>query len=217
MRNTDLIEIRVFSDDPSEAAKLANAIAESYREYRSSTIPAEIVDKAVPGLRPVRPNKPLNIALGILGGMLLALVAGAGMAGLVAWIGQKIAGDRCAPGNGCRASSGCYLRWTLVAPRGPSTSSRAFCGWESAGSYLFWRWARICLGVEGVLFLIHYYFRLGPAPPQVPAWVSVSILRLGWLLIVPIPYIPRWVFILLALASICALLWPRKATAPNPC
>ncbi|MCX6921916.1 MAG: hypothetical protein NT154_01665, partial [Verrucomicrobia bacterium] len=78
VRATDLIEIRAFSHDPAEAAKLANAIADTYREYRSSAFSVEIVDKAVPGLRPVRPNKPANIMFGVLGGMLLALVAGAG-------------------------------------------------------------------------------------------------------------------------------------------
>jgi len=34
VRNTSLIEIRVFSDDRDEAAKLANAVAEVYRDYR---------------------------------------------------------------------------------------------------------------------------------------------------------------------------------------
>ncbi len=34
VRNTSLIEIRVFSDNAEEAAKLANAIAEEYRDYR---------------------------------------------------------------------------------------------------------------------------------------------------------------------------------------
>lgn len=34
VRNTSLIEIRVFSDDADEAARLANAIAEKYRDYR---------------------------------------------------------------------------------------------------------------------------------------------------------------------------------------
>jgi drug/metabolite transporter (DMT)-like permease len=79
------------------------------------------------------------------------------------------------------------------------------------------RWTRICLGVEGVLFLIYYYFRQGPAPPQIPAWVSMTILRLGWFIAGPVPQILRWVFIVLALASVCALLWPRKETAVNPC
>jgi capsular polysaccharide biosynthesis protein len=88
-RNTGLIEIHAFSDNASEAAELANAVAQSYREYRSGTTPADIVDMAVPGLRPVRPNKPRNIALGIIGGMFLALVAAAAMAGIVVWIEGK--------------------------------------------------------------------------------------------------------------------------------
>jgi len=33
-RNTKLIDIRVSSDDPNEAARLANAIAQAYQEYR---------------------------------------------------------------------------------------------------------------------------------------------------------------------------------------
>jgi uncharacterized protein involved in exopolysaccharide biosynthesis/beta-lactamase regulating signal transducer with metallopeptidase domain len=34
VRNTSLIEIRVFSDKPEEAAMIANAIAEAYQDYR---------------------------------------------------------------------------------------------------------------------------------------------------------------------------------------
>jgi len=146
VRNTSLIEIRVYSEKADEAARLANAIAEVYREHRQEqrrqlslggikaleqgheqnkakiqavqaeiaalshpqshqdtnrlaearrrleslqrwddvlamkitsektdlSLPAtrmvEIVDKAVPGLRPVRPNKPLNISIAIVVG-----------------------------------------------------------------------------------------------------------------------------------------------------
>lgn len=35
-RNAKLIEIRVISDEPAEAAQLANAIAETYRQYREN-------------------------------------------------------------------------------------------------------------------------------------------------------------------------------------
>lgn len=100
VRGTTLIEIRAFSDDASEAAKLANAVVDTYREARSSAFSIEIVDKAVPGLRPLRPNKPLNIALGILGGLLLALVAGAGIAGIAAWLGRRSRGTGAPPGTG---------------------------------------------------------------------------------------------------------------------
>ncbi|MDB6019650.1 MAG: ywqD 2 [Pedosphaera sp.] len=34
VRNTELIEIRVYSDDKKEAADIANAVAESYKKYR---------------------------------------------------------------------------------------------------------------------------------------------------------------------------------------
>jgi capsular polysaccharide biosynthesis protein len=90
VRNTSLIEIRAFSDEPAEAAKLANAVAETYRDWsQSHKIMVEIVDRAYPGVRPVRPNKPLNIALGVIIGMFLAVVAGAGMAGIAALIRNK--------------------------------------------------------------------------------------------------------------------------------
>src|SRR6266850_8999 len=36
VRNTSFIEIRVFSDKPEEAAKIANAVAEAYREHRQN-------------------------------------------------------------------------------------------------------------------------------------------------------------------------------------
>ena len=79
------------------------------------------------------------------------------------------------------------------------------------------RWARICLGVEGVLLLVYYYFRYGFPLPHWAAGVHTVILRLGLILTGVVPYVTRWVFIALALASVCALFWPRKATATNPC
>jgi uncharacterized protein involved in exopolysaccharide biosynthesis len=99
-RSAGLIGIRVFSEDASEAAELANAVAQSYREYRSRIIPTDIVDRAVPGLRPVRPNRPLNIALGIIGGMVLALAAGAAMAGIAVWIRRRSRGTGGPPETG---------------------------------------------------------------------------------------------------------------------
>ena len=46
------------------------------------TAPVEIVDNAIPGMKPVRPNKPLHIALGAIGGMMVALLIG-GIAALI--------------------------------------------------------------------------------------------------------------------------------------
>ncbi|MCX6926481.1 MAG: Wzz/FepE/Etk N-terminal domain-containing protein [Verrucomicrobia bacterium] len=104
VRNSDLIEIRAFSENPSEAAALANAIAKSYREYRAGIARADIVDNAVPGLRPVRPNKPLNIALGIALGLMIGSVAGLAVAWVVARFGRKSRGLG-TPSDWCCCSS----------------------------------------------------------------------------------------------------------------
>ena len=57
----------------------------------------EIMDRAVPGVRPVRPNKPLNLFLGAVMGMVL----GSGVAGIVAWwihrLRRKAAGNPAMP------------------------------------------------------------------------------------------------------------------------
>lgn len=86
VRNTMLISITVYSDDKMEAAQIANEIADSYRNYRLQTyngslsLPESLVqvtDPAEPGRAPVKPNKPLNIALGLLfGGVIGALLGG---------------------------------------------------------------------------------------------------------------------------------------------
>ena len=74
VRNTNLIAIRVFGEKRDEPAQIANAIAESYRKHwlenhpKSAVSTVEIVDTAIPALKPVRPNKVLNISLGILAG-----------------------------------------------------------------------------------------------------------------------------------------------------
>jgi len=91
VRNTTLIEIRAFSEEPDEAAKLANTIAEVFREFTLSStgdIQAQVVDAAVPSLAPVRPNKPLNIGLAIVIGTLLGLVMGAGSVWIASLTGQ---------------------------------------------------------------------------------------------------------------------------------
>ena len=151
VRNTSLLEITVYSEDKDEAAKIANTIAEAYKDYRQNqlrrmtqggvkaleekydeqqmkiqkvqaqlaglarepspqnsnrwdnlkseldhlqefgrtlylkiasekvdlalpkTMMVEILDQAVPGRYPVRPNKPLNIFLGLVLGGLVGL------------------------------------------------------------------------------------------------------------------------------------------------
>jgi capsular polysaccharide biosynthesis protein len=113
VRGTKLIAITVYSEDRKEAAQIANAITESYKNYRMelqaelvakkvAALPAgpekqaaeleaqkpkqmlvQITDQAEPGRAPVAPNKPLNITLGVVFGILAATVIG-GIAVLVA-------------------------------------------------------------------------------------------------------------------------------------
>ena len=93
--NTSVIEIRVYGEKPEEAAKVANSIAVAYRDHWNHLDPAaslsngphvEILDRAVPGFRPIRPNKPLNITLGVLIGLVLGFLAGAG----AWWVGLQV-------------------------------------------------------------------------------------------------------------------------------
>lgn len=84
--NSKLIAVTVYSDDKLEAAKIANTIAGSYRDYRLESyagpkLPVQpnlvqITDPAEPGLSPVRPNKTLNIFIGAIFGVFLGLIAG---------------------------------------------------------------------------------------------------------------------------------------------
>jgi capsular polysaccharide biosynthesis protein len=70
LSSTSLIEIKAFSEQPQEAADIANALA------RASRPQAEIIDEAAPAKVPARPNKPLNITLGVLVGVALGSLAG---------------------------------------------------------------------------------------------------------------------------------------------
>ena len=104
-RNTKLVDITVYSEDRKEAAQIANAITESYRDYRDKTgagklgsqIPkpsmVTVIDPAQPGMKPVRPNRPLNITLGVVIGILLGLMMGAGAAGIASLLGRRLHGD----------------------------------------------------------------------------------------------------------------------------
>lgn len=85
VQNASIVQIRVFSENPVEAASIANAIAKGYLEETeapTSAIKATLIDPARPGPRPVQPNKPKNIILGVLVGGVLGLVAGS----LGAWL-----------------------------------------------------------------------------------------------------------------------------------
>ena len=76
LTGTTILQITATSPDPQVAADYANAVAESlvdYVEAQNGIFVVTVLDPAgVPG-RPVSPDIPLNLALGILGGMLLGV------------------------------------------------------------------------------------------------------------------------------------------------
>jgi hypothetical protein len=76
-RNTSLIEIGVYDSEPGRAARVANAIAESYRrnsEQWNSGTRVFIIDRATPTQNAIRPNIPLNMTLGLALGLPVAAI-----------------------------------------------------------------------------------------------------------------------------------------------
>lgn len=109
-RNASIMEIRAFSDNPEEAAQLANGVAESYRDYRAKeglrsgealpiSRPVAIIDSAVPDNVPVRPNKPLNFVIGALVGILIGSIVATLILGIVASLRKNRNPAQC-PQNG---------------------------------------------------------------------------------------------------------------------
>jgi capsular polysaccharide biosynthesis protein len=103
-RGTKLIDITLYSEDRNEAARIANSVAEAYQDYsRDSRKAAQapvnplaivdqpnlLIDVAVPGQTPVRPNKPLNLFIGAVAGTLLGSIAGGIISGLASASGRK--------------------------------------------------------------------------------------------------------------------------------
>jgi uncharacterized protein involved in exopolysaccharide biosynthesis len=105
LRNTELTEIRAYSRIPVEAAELANAIAETgitnavYTRVQAHNDTPLIIDQAVPGLRPVRPNKTLNFTLGALVGTVLGIMAGGVGARLAFGYSRQNRPEAANPGN----------------------------------------------------------------------------------------------------------------------
>jgi MFS family permease len=99
VRNTSLIDINVFDELPGEAAELANAVVDCYVEFRQQQVRAyleaaktrsatdlvvageprlqqvQIIERAQPPIRPIRPNRLLNLFIGAVLGVALGLVA----------------------------------------------------------------------------------------------------------------------------------------------
>ena len=84
-----------YSDDPKEAAQMANALAVAYRQSRNAAAPpvladvspvaktstelVQILDEAQPMSHPCKPNVPFNLAIGAVANIFAGLLA-AGLA-----------------------------------------------------------------------------------------------------------------------------------------
>ncbi len=87
---TDVIEIRVYDRSATDCAQLANEIAEAAVRQ---TPKIRILERAVPPLKPSRPNKPLNLALGAAVGVFLGTMAGGVGAKLAVGFGIDVAAE----------------------------------------------------------------------------------------------------------------------------
>ena len=88
MRNTSLVEIRVYSASDKVSARVANKISEVFARTGSPKFNTVLVDAAMPNERPIRPNVPLNITAGTILSILAALLI-AGFLKLVAKIQRR--------------------------------------------------------------------------------------------------------------------------------
>jgi capsular polysaccharide biosynthesis protein len=78
--NTSIIEIRAFGKSPDEAASLANIIVGCYLGHVTSsshTVAVEILENARLDFKPVRPNRPMNLLIAAVAGLVLGSLAGA--------------------------------------------------------------------------------------------------------------------------------------------
>ena len=101
----------------------------------------EIVDRAVPGFHPVRPNKPLNIVCGVLGGGFIGMAAAAVIAWIVALLGKGKGGG--GPGAAASCSSG--IRQTASDGSTNSAVEKLACIlWMAMGAIL---WSLAIVGI----------------------------------------------------------------------
>lgn len=78
VRGTEILEIHAHSVFPKEASELANAVAAAgvSIQLQTNLASSRVLEQAALPTKPVRPNKPLNLALGALVGIFLGILAG---------------------------------------------------------------------------------------------------------------------------------------------
>ncbi|AEM78291.1 MULTISPECIES: YveK family protein [Thermoanaerobacter] len=74
--NTEIIEISVENSDPSKAAEMANAIADSFMENIVKIMKidnVQVIDKAIPPTSKISPKTSLNIAVAAILGLMVSI------------------------------------------------------------------------------------------------------------------------------------------------
>lgn len=88
---TNAMDIRVYDDDNEQAAKIANRIADVFCASPAAAtggVHPVVATRAQVETKPVRPNVPLNLALGAFAGLIFGLALGAGAAWTVSLIAK---------------------------------------------------------------------------------------------------------------------------------
>ena len=78
LNNTEILEVKVTSKDPEEAAAIANTLSELAPPEIIRVVQAggvQLIDEAVPQMEPVAPNIKLNSVIGALLGAVIASIA----------------------------------------------------------------------------------------------------------------------------------------------
>jgi len=75
VRNTGIFEVQYYSQSPKEAAEIANKISEVYCALPPGHR-GEIIDPATVPVRPIRPNRSVNLFIGAGAGGALGILAG---------------------------------------------------------------------------------------------------------------------------------------------
>ena len=78
VKDTEIIQIKVQDHDPETAANLANTIASAFSKQVIRIMNVEnvqVLDEAIPQLSPVKPKKTMNIAISLVLGAMLGVLA----------------------------------------------------------------------------------------------------------------------------------------------
>jgi tetratricopeptide (TPR) repeat protein len=111
VRNTSIIEVQFNSQSPKEAAEIANKISEVYCSLPPGHR-GEIIDPATVPLRPSRPNRPLNIFIGVVTGTGLGIFTGIAV-GLLALLQGRAARRAMSPSPMQKPNH--FWRWFFAA------------------------------------------------------------------------------------------------------